>query len=138
MPSVFDEVDRVFRDLWARPFTLVPTGITHAVTDPHVGVYETKKEVVVKADLPGLQKENVEVTYQDGQVHIRGEVRKDEEVQEEGHYRRERRCGAFARTVVLPAEVNDEALSAKFENGVLEIRAPKVEPTTAQRRIAIQ
>jgi len=138
MPSVFDEVDRMFRDLWARPFTVVPALGGNGLPGPHVDVFETESEVVVKADLPGLQKENVEVTYHDGQVQIQGEVCKDEEVNEEGYHRRERRHGTFARTVVLPSEVNEEALTAKFENGVLEIRAPKVAATATQKKIEIQ
>lgn len=105
---------------------------------PCVDVYEMEKEVVVKAELPGLTKEEVEVQATEESVTLRGQFRKDEEVSEEGYHMRERRFGRFERTIPLPSQVKPEEAKAKFENGVLEIRLPKVELVPKARKIEIE
>jgi len=100
---------------------------------PSVDVYEEKDEVVVKVDLPGMDRDDIDVNITDSQLSIRGEKRKEEEVDEDAYYRSERAYGAFNRTIDLPSEVQTEKAKASFKNGVLEIRMPKSEE--AKKRV---
>jgi HSP20 family protein len=92
---------------------------------PTLDMYEEKNDVVVKAEVPGLSKENIEITLSDSTLTIKGEKKKEEEVKEKDYYRCEREYGSFLRTVALPAEVKSDGAIANFKNGVLEIRLPK-------------
>jgi HSP20 family protein len=97
------------------------------ITAPGVDVYEEKDEVVVKAELPGLDKKDIEVNISDSKLTLKGEKKKEEEVKEENYYRRERSYGAFLRSVELPTGVQADKVKASFKNGVLEVRVPKTE-----------
>lgn len=97
------------------------------VTLPAVDVYEEKDAIVVKAEVPGLDKDEVEVQVSGSVLTIKGEKRKQEEVKDQHYYRSERSYGAFSRTLELPAEVKAEAATAVLKNGVLEIRLPRSE-----------
>ena len=92
---------------------------------PGVDVFETDTDVVVKAEIPGVDKKELDISITDNDVTIKGEAMKDEEVREEGYYRRERRYGSFSRTVPLPGPVETDKAKASFKDGVLEIRIPK-------------
>jgi HSP20 family protein len=97
------------------------------LTAPAVDVYEEKDDIVVKAELPGMEKDNIEVNLADHLLTIKGEKKKEEEVKEENYYRAERFHGTFLRTVELPKDVHGEKVKAAFKNGVLEVRLPKTE-----------
>lgn len=118
--DLFDELDRLFS-------TQTEGLAEEADYGPAVDVYETEDEVVVKAQLPGVKKEDVEVSIQENSLMIRAETTREEEVDEEGYFRRELRYGTYARRLPLPAEVDDEQVSAKMADGVLEVRAKKTE-----------
>jgi HSP20 family protein len=90
-------------------------------------MYEDKDAVVVKAELPGVSKDDVEVTLEGSTLTIRGEKKKEEETKGDRYHRWERSYGGFTRTVELPAEVKAEAVKATFKDGVLEVRMPKSE-----------
>jgi HSP20 family protein len=92
---------------------------------PALDVYEKGNEVVVRAELPGMTRDDIEVNLTDTTVTIKGEKRQEEEVKDEEYYRCERSFGSFARTVDLPAEVKTEGATATFKDGVLEVRLPK-------------
>jgi HSP20 family protein len=92
-----------------------------------VDLFEDKNEIVIKAELPGMEKENVEVKLTDHMLTIKGEKKKEEEVKEENYYRSERSYGSFIRTLELPADVHADKVKASFKNGVLEVRLPKTE-----------
>jgi HSP20 family protein len=94
---------------------------------PAVDLFEDKNEIVIKAELPGMEKENVEVKLTDHMLTIKGEKKKAEEVKEENYYRSERSYGSFIRTLELPADVHADKVKASFKNGVLEVRLPKTE-----------
>lgn len=94
---------------------------------PPVDVFEDKDDIVVKAELPGMTKEDIEVSLTDHTLTIKGEKKKEEEVKEENYYRSERSYGSFVRTVELPTEVYTDKVKAAFKNGVLEVRVPKTE-----------
>jgi len=94
---------------------------------PSLDVFEEKEDIVVKADLPGMNKEEIEVTVTGDVVTIKGEKKKEEEVKEKDYYRRERSDGSFVRSVELPCEVKSDQIKANFKDGVLEVRMPKTE-----------
>jgi HSP20 family protein len=94
---------------------------------PSLDMYEEKNELVIKAEVPGLTKEDIEITLDDSTLTIKGEKKKEEEIKEKDYYRCEREYGSFLRTVELPAEVKTDGAKANFKNGVLEIHLPKSE-----------
>jgi HSP20 family protein len=133
------ELDRMFEDFplfrWPRfrdfePFRFSRELRLHA---PTLDMYEEKGEIVVKAELPGLSKDDIEISLTDSTLTLKGEKKKEEEVKEKDFYRCEREYGSFLRTIELPAEVRTEGAQAKFKDGVLEIRLPKTEE--AKRRL---
>ena len=94
---------------------------------PSVDMYDKKDEIVVKAEVPGIEKENINISISDNTLTIKGETKKEEEVKEEDYYYSERSYGSFARTLSLPAKVQADKIKASFKNGILEIRLPKAE-----------
>ena len=99
---------------------------------PVVDLFEEKDDIVVKAELPGMEKDNIEVNLTDHTLTIKGEKKKAEEVKEENYYRSERSYGSFMRAIELPREVHADKVKATFKNGVLEIRVPKTEEAKAK------
>jgi HSP20 family protein len=92
---------------------------------PAVDLYEENGDIVAKADLPGLTREDVQINITDHLLTIKGEKKQQEEEREKDYYRSERLYGAFARTLPLPTEINPQKVRATFKNGVLEVRLPK-------------
>lgn len=137
--GLFPDVDRLFDEWlglpWPRLFRAPLPWPREALglKMPSVDVYEEKDEVVVKAEIPGIDKSDVEVNVTDTTVTIRGEKRQEKEIKRANYYRAERSYGSFARTVDLPAEVKGEAAKATFKDGVLEVRAPKTEAAKRSR-----
>jgi HSP20 family protein len=99
---------------------------------PAVDLFEEKDDIVVKAELPGMDKDNIEVNLTDSTLMIKGEKKKEEEVKEENYYRSERTYGSFVRNVELPKAVHADKVKATFKNGILEVRIPKTEEAKAK------
>jgi HSP20 family protein len=100
---------------------------------PALDVWETPTEVVYAFDLPGIPEDQISIEVKDENLTISAERAKTEETNEEGFYRFERRYGSFARAVGLPQGVDQENISARYENGVLEVRVPKPEEPKPKR-----
>ena len=94
---------------------------------PALDVWETPTEVVYAFDLPGIPEDRINVEVKDETLTVSAEREKTEETSENGFYRFERRYGTFARAVGLPQGVDQDDISARYENGVLEVRVPKPE-----------
>ena len=140
LPRLFPEMDRLFGDLRTEPFTFGLTKLVRPEQMPHVprvDLYETDTDLVAKVELPGVKKEDVEVEHDEGHLVIRAKTHREEETEEEGFHRRERYHGEFQRVVHLPVEIDEENIKATFEDGVLEVRAPKVEPEPHTRKIDV-
>jgi HSP20 family protein len=139
--SPFEEMDRWFEHFvprgWMRPFhrDWPSWGELMAPLEaqiPKVDVIDRDTEILVRAEVPGVAKDDLDVSVSDNAVTIKGETR-HEETEEKGNYhRRETTHGAFTRTVMLPDTVNADATKAQFKDGVLELTLPKVEK--AKRR----
>jgi len=92
---------------------------------PHVDISDKGKELKVSVELPGMDKDDVEVNLDDNALTIRGEKKSEETEEKEGYYMSERSYGAFQRIIPLPVEVDPEKVKAKFKKGVLNIVLPK-------------
>jgi HSP20 family protein len=100
-------------------------------------VTENEDEYVVKASIPGVNPDDLEITYNDDTLTIKGEIKEDKNVEEERYHLRERRYGKFARSISLPARVNSDQIQAHYDAGVLTLQLPKSEEVKP-KRIAIQ
>ena len=94
---------------------------------PVVDIIEKDNDVVLKAELPGLKSEDIQITATDDSITMKGEFKQEEESKEGGFVRRERRSGQFFRTVPMPINIKPDQVKASFKNGLLEIDAPKAE-----------
>ena len=103
------------------------------MVSPDIDVIDRKDELVVRADLPGLEEKNVQVEIRDGELTIRGERTEEREEKTEDYYRAERWEGSFYRSLELPPSVDTERAEAKFKNGVLEIHLPKTKETKGKK-----
>lgn len=104
---------------------------------PAVDLLDKKDKLVVKVELPGVDKKDVKISLTENNLTIQGEVKKEEEVKKEDYYYRERAYGNYARTIALPIEVDKEKINAKFKDGVLEITMPK-KPEVQPKEITIE
>jgi HSP20 family protein len=136
-----EEMDRLFGDFgldrnWIPPAL---TGEAGRTWTPQVEIFERDGELVVRADLPGLKKEDVKVELADDGLTIEGERRSEHEENGEGYYRSERSYGNFYRRLPLPEGANPDDATAKFHDGVLEVTMPARKPVTrTARKLAIQ
>ncbi len=131
----FAELERIRKE-FDRLFDEMTVTETEKVFAPVVDVYETDSELVIKAEIPGAKKEDIEVSIKDNAVHIKGEKKEEKEEKTETVHRVERFYGRFERMIPLPTEVDTEKAKAEYKDGVLEIRIPKTE-TSKERKIQI-
>lgn len=128
--SPFAELERIRREFDRLLEDVFPvTAEREEVLVPPIDVYETDSEVVVKAELPGIKKEDIDVTIKENSVHIKAEKKEEKEEKTETVHRVERFYGKVERVVPLPAEIKPEEAKAEYKDGVLEIRIPKVKVT---------
>ena len=139
----FDDMERWFEDFFRRPL-----GMEHwfddalrrpffppawrsrlrselAEVSPTVDIFEDGDNVVVKAEMPGIDKENIDISLTEDTITIAGEKKFEEKIEKKDFYRLERSSGSFSRTLRLPAGVQTDKAKASFKNGVLEVTLPK-------------
>jgi HSP20 family protein len=116
------EMNRLFNTVFDGP---APSGATMRRWMPPMDLVESGEDFVLRADLPGMSEEDVKIELEDSTLTISGERKAEHEAQGEGFYRVERATGAFSRSLTLPKGVDPEAVSARFDRGVLEVRIPK-------------
>ena len=116
------EMNRLFNTVFDGP---APSGATMRRWMPAMDLLEAGDEFLLRADLPGLSEDDVKIELEDSTLTISGERKAEHEGQGEGFYRVERATGAFSRSLTLPKGVDPEAVSARFDRGVLEVRIPK-------------
>jgi HSP20 family protein len=104
---------------------------------PAVDMIDRKDEIVLRADLPGLTQQDVQVHVENGMLTIRGTRQGEQEAKEEDYYCCERWAGSFSRTMALPAGIDPDKIKATFKNGVLEVHVPK-SPQAAGKQIEIK
>jgi HSP20 family protein len=134
----FDESNRMFDDMFRRGLPSVWTG-SGGEAWPSVDLVETQDTIRVTAELPGVEEQDVEVTLDGNTLLLRGEKRREETREEDGWHHTERSFGSFQRAIPLPAEVQEDAVSAQFRKGVLTVTLPKTERARSRtRRIEVQ
>ena len=126
VPVLQNRINRMFDDFF-------PDGILEGIRgmegtwNPVVDIYDTNDSTVIKADLPGIKKEDIAINIEGNVLSLSGERNVDEEVKKENFYRRERAWGMFKREFTLPSTVDHDKIKADFKDGVLKIEIPKPE-----------
>ena len=133
--SPFEEMDRMFdqyfrRGLmrpWRFEWPSFPELALPEMKLPKVDVVDREAEVVIKAEIPGVEKKDLDISVGEDSVTIKGSTRHEEKEEKGDYYRREISSGAFLRTVALPATVDGSKSKATFKDGILELTLPKTE-----------
>lgn len=132
----FEEMDRFMESFfprrWMRPFrwdmpSMAELGAPFDLKTPGVDIIERDNEVIVKAEVPGVEKKDLDVSVTDNSVTIKGCTSHEEKEEKGDYYRSEIRRGSFSRTVALPSSVDSDKAKATFNDGILELTLPKVE-----------
>ncbi len=130
-----DEMNKLFDSFWSGEF--LPEKFPFARAFPSVDVTETDDAVVVKAEVPGLEAKDVELTLVGGVLTVRGEKKEEKEEKEKNYTHREVRYGSFSRSIQLPASVDADNVKAECRKGVLTVTLPKTEKEKA-KKIAVK
>jgi len=133
------ELNRAFDDVW-RGMGVPGTQLAETIGTPSVDVSEDQKNVTVKAELPGLTEEDVEVTFAEGVLRIAGEKKQETEDRDENRqvYVSERAYGRFERQLPVGREVDEDNIDASFKNGVLTVTLPKKAQAESARKISVK
>ena len=126
MFSFHRPLSRMFDDFFL-PRTTTEDGSLTWGWNPVVDIYDNEDSIVLKAELPGVSKKDIEIDIKDRVLTLKGERSADNEVKEDNYYRRERTYGRFERSFTLPANVNPDKIKADYNDGVLKIEVPKPE-----------
>lgn len=119
-----DEMNRLF-DNFFRGVDIEPFGKKFAAFSPNIDISETDKEVVISAELPGIEEKDIDVSLTKDSITIKGEKKEEKEEKGKNYYRMERSYGSFSRTIPLPVEIDSDKTTAEFKKGVLTIKMPK-------------
>lgn len=146
LPNLLDDMERMMSDMFRRPFGgfgatpwrgLLGEAVGGGFS-PAVDVFEDGGNICVKADLPGFSKKDIEVKLIDNILEITGEKKNEEKIDQRDYLRFERSYGKFSRTLRLPEGLDSEHVTANFNDGVLDIRIPRIEEKRAVRHIDIK
>ena len=120
-----DAMDRLFDEAFTRPWGMMGGG--RGSSAPAVDMYQTDNEMVVKAAVPGMKPEDVQIAVTGDVLTIKGETNEKSDTKEKAYHIREQRWGTFERMISLPTAVVSDKAQAEFENGILTITLPKAE-----------
>ncbi|HSK66454.1 MAG TPA: Hsp20/alpha crystallin family protein [Anaerolineales bacterium] len=124
MMTLREAMDRLFDDAFTRPLS-VRDGWSMA--SPAIDMYQTDNEVVVRASIPGIKADEVQINVTGDVLTLKGEVNQEEERKDRAWHIREQRFGSFERSVALPTAVKSDQAEAVFENGILTVTLPKAD-----------
>lgn len=142
--TYFGELDRYLNDLFHRPFSLMPSLVfgEHAGVEelsPSVDIYEEGNDLILKAELPGIRKEDLNISITENGITLTGEKKHEEKVEKKDYQWSECTYGTFTRRFRLPENVNVDKAEANFKDGVLRVRIPKnAEVETKAKKITIK
>jgi HSP20 family protein len=125
MVTLRDAMDRLFDEAFTRPYGLAEAW--RGAGAPSVDMYETENDVVIKASVPGMKADDVQINVTGDMLTIKGEIKEKSELKEKAYHIREQRWGSFERSIALPTIVLAEKAKAEFEDGVLTVTLPKAE-----------
>ncbi len=121
-----DRINRIFDESFSRNAD-VDDDISMSAWKPLVDIYETDEAIILKAELPGIKKEDVSVEIKDNVLTLKGERVEDKEVKNESYFRKERCFGTFSRAFNLQHRVQPDKIKARFKDGILKVEIPKPE-----------
>jgi HSP20 family protein len=143
MPDIYDEfrrleetMNRMFEEMWGvspgrRPLLLAPgeRSLERSIDTrrPFIDVVETDKEVTATAEMPGLEKSDININLTEDRLEISAETKQEEEKKEKGYIYKERRSGSYYRAISLPSSIDPDNAKATYNNGVLQITMQKTE-----------
>ncbi len=132
MVNFYNHLGNVFNDPFFKPFF---SNSENEITswNPMVDIFEEDGKIVVKADLPGVKKEDISINVENRILTLKGERVKEDEVKEDNFFRRERSFGSFQRSFTLPADIKTEDIEANFKEGILRIEIPMPEEKKAKQ-----
>jgi len=139
MASLQQEMNRLFSTFFDAPGASAANGTTGSPRRwvPAMDLVETDDHFVLRADLPGMDESDIDLSLEENVLTLSGERKAEHEEQREGFYRLERAAGTFSRSLTLPEGVEGDAINATFDKGVLEVRIPKPEQRKP-RKLQIQ
>jgi len=135
MTSVQDGINRFFDGDFFKDYRRFADSLT--TWNPATDVYETKESYMFKVEVPGMNKDDIQIEFSDNTLTVKGTRKAEQEVKEENYHRIERSCGSFTRSFTLPGEIDSNKISANMKNGILELQIPKAEEKIA-KTIAIK
>jgi HSP20 family protein len=121
-----DRINRIFDESFSRTGD-IDDDINMCAWKPTVDIYQTDEAIILKAELPGIKKEDVSIEIKDNVLTLKGERIEDKEVKEESYFRKERCFGTFSRAFNLQHRVQPDKIKARFKDGILEVEIPKPE-----------
>ena len=138
----FEEMERWFEDLFSSPISLLsrrawPESRELAefeTLSPRVDIFEEGKEVVLKADMPGIEKKDIDITVADNMLTISGKKMNEDTFEKGSYVSCERTHGSFFRRFELPSDIDADKIKAHMDNGVLELRLPKTEESKSKSK----
>lgn len=125
-----DAIQKQMGNLFNFPFARYPeedTGLLEGIWNPAMDIYDSKDNIIVRVDIPGMKKEDIDISIHGSTLMIRGEKKESRDAKEEEYVRSERFYGSFNRAVSLPVPVDTAKVEAGYKNGVLELTLPKKE-----------
>ena len=135
--SPIAQMDRLFDEVFKRPFfSSLLSQRGSQLEEPYlpVDIFEDKESVILKAEMPGIKRENLDIQLTADSITISGQKSSEEKVEEKDYLRLERSFGSFTRRFQLPAEIQTDKARASFKDGVLEVRIPKSQAATQRVR----
>lgn len=121
-PSLLSRMEQLFGDAFDEEDN---GGMALGAWNPRVNMYEKGDNIVIDAELPGIKKEDIDVTVEDHRLTLRGERKEEKETKKEDYYRKERSYGSFARSFMLPSNIAANKVDASYKDGVLHVTLPK-------------
>lgn len=144
MQRLSQEMDQLFDEFWrgnlgrmSEPTSQGMSGLMQGMWSPQIEAFRPGNELVVRADLPGMNKDDIEVEIEEGTLVLKGERRQQDEQNQQGYYRSERSYGSFVRRIPLPEGVEAEQAQATFKDGVLEVTLQIPEQPSSSRKITV-
>ncbi len=129
----FGELEKVKAEFDNLVQNLVPSVYASGSMIPAIDIYETDKDVVIKVEIPGIKKEDLDISVKDSALYIKGEKKEEKEENTEAIHKVERVYGTFERVITLPQNVKAQEAKAEYKDGILEIRLPKKEESQSTK-----
>ncbi len=133
--SRYDMMERMFDSFFERPFGSHSLQLfdEEALFWPKVDVYETEKEIIISAELPGMEDKDIDISLNGTALTISGKKENEEVEKGQSFYRRERSYGTFRRSIELPGEIKEDQIEAVYEKGILKVTVPKPDEIITRR-----